>query len=142
MIEARLVRDEGERQTVMAIRHRVFVVEQRVPVELETDSYDDDADHLLGLVDGVPLGAGRLVVESDAQGHLGRLAVLSEARGSGLGVALVRAIEERAQERGLGSVVLGSQVYAVGFYERLGYAAYGEVFDDAGIPHRHMRKEL
>jgi len=142
VIEARMVRNEDERRIALAIRHRVFIVEQQVPAELETDEYDAEADHLIGLVDGAPLGAGRLVVEPDAQGHLGRLAVLAEARGSGLGVALVRAIEGRARERGLREIVLGAQVYAVGFYQRLGYAAYGEVFDDAGIPHRHMHKEL
>ena len=98
------------------------------------------------------IAAGRLVEEppgfegvdlaDGAVAHLGRLAVSDRHRGLGLGVALVQAIEQRAQERGLRVIYLSSQSYAVAFYERLGYAAYGEEFDDAGIPHRHMCKLL
>jgi predicted GNAT family N-acyltransferase len=124
----------------------VFVLEQDVPIDLERDDDDAAADHLLAeAVDGVgrtPAGAGRLVLEPDGVGHLGRLAVLPPYRGSGVGVALVRGIEARARERGLARMVLGAQVHALRFYERLGYEAYGEVFDDAGIPHRHMAKAL
>lgn len=126
-----------------AVRHQVFVGEQGVPVELEVDEHDPDADHVVArLADGRVVGAGRLVVAPGGVGHLGRLAVLAEVRGAGVGVALVRALEDLARARGLSSVVLGAQVYAVGFYERLGYTAYGEDFDDAGIPHRWMRTEL
>jgi predicted GNAT family N-acyltransferase len=99
-----------------------------------------------------PVGAARLVVEPAGfegtdpglgpVGHLGRLAVRASARGSGLGVALARAVEDRALQRGLRVVVLAAQTHALGFYERLGYAAYGGVFDDAGLPHRWMRREL
>jgi predicted GNAT family N-acyltransferase len=126
-----------------AVRHQVFVREQGVPVELEIDEHDPDADHVVArLADGTVVGTGRLVLEPEGVGHLGRLAVLAEVRGAGAGVALVRALEDRARVRGLASVVLGAQVYAVGFYERLGYTAYGEEFDDAGIPHRWMRTQL
>lgn len=126
-----------------AVRHQVFVGEQGVPVELEVDEHDPDADHVVArLADGRVVGTGRLVLEPGGVGHLGRLAVLAEVRGAGAGAALVRALEDRARARGLASVVLGGQVYAVGFYERLGYTAYGEEFDDAGIPHRWMRTQL
>jgi predicted GNAT family N-acyltransferase len=128
------------------VRHDVFVLEQDVPLDLERDEHDEDADHFLARVCGEAAGAGRLVVEHDgaghAVGHLGRLAVLPAYRGSGVGVALVGAIETRAAARELAAVILGAQVHALGFYERLGYSAHGEEFDDAGIPHRHMRKEL
>jgi len=75
-------------------------------------------------------------------GHLGRLAVRPEVRGSGLGVDLVRAIEGRVAERGLRVVALSAQTHALGFYERLGYAAHGDEFDDAGLPHLWMRRVL
>jgi predicted GNAT family N-acyltransferase len=147
-VEVRRVARPRDLEEVYRIRHDVFVVEQDVPLELERDADDETADHFLALVraDGATesraAGAGRLVAEPGQVGHLGRLAVLPSYRGAGAGVALVRAIEERARARGLVKVVLGAQVHALGFYERLGYAAYGEVFDDAGIPHRHMRKDL
>jgi predicted GNAT family N-acyltransferase len=134
------------------IRAEVFVAEQGVPVDLERDAADDAADHLLAYDGEQPVGAGRLVVEPPGfegadpalgpVGHLGRLAVLAGRRGSGVGAALVRAVEDQARARGLALVALSSQTYAVPFYERLGYTAHGPEFDDAGIPHRWMRRLL
>ena len=150
---ARLAVDQQEVQEAYALRHEVFVVEQGVPAELELDELDAQADHFL-VIDrgGEVVGAGRLVVEPAGfatvepalgpVGHLGRLAVRRRARGAGHGVALVRAIEERARQRGLRVLVLSAQTHAIGFYERLGYSAYGPVFDDAGLPHRWMRRGL
>ena len=152
VIDIRVVTSPEDLAEVYRIRHVVFVDEQEVPVELERDELDEGAEHFLARSHGRPVGAGRLVVEStgfaDVEasagpvGHLGRLAVLGDARGGGLGVGLVRAIEERARERGLAVLVLSAQVSAIAFYERLGYAAYGPVFDDAGIDHRWMRRSL
>lgn len=136
----------------LAVRHEVFVLEQEVPIDLEQDDRDPTADHFLVRLDGRPVGAGRLVIEEPGYegvdaglgpvAHLGRLAVTLEVRGTGLGAVLVRAIESRARERGLRVMYLGAQTHAVPFYERLGYGAHGPVFDDAGIPHRHMTRLL
>ncbi|GAB2523232.1 GNAT family N-acetyltransferase [Nocardia heshunensis] len=141
MIEVVTVSTEQERADVYAVRMTVFVDEQGVPADIEIDELDEIADHFLGRLDGAPAGAGRMVVR-DGIGVLGRLAVLKETRGTGLGVALVRAIEERARERGLDAVELHSQTQARGFYEKLGYEAYGEIGMDAGIPHIWMRRTL
>ena len=127
--------------------------EQGVPADLELDDLDATADHFVAYDDaGLAVGAGRLVVEPPGfegapdstapVGHLGRLAVLDTARGNGLGVTLVAAIERRALERGLRLVALSAQTQAIGFYERLGYAAHGPEFDDAGLPHRWMTRAL
>ena len=155
MIAVRLAGTPEEVATAFAVRHDVFVTEQGVPADLERDPQDGDADHLVAY-DGDradrAVGAGRLVVEragfEDADpalgpvGHLGRLAVRPEGRGAGLGVALVKAIEERARDRGLAVMALSSQTYAIGFYGRLGYVAHGPEFDDAGLPHRWMTRRL
>ncbi|MFC9996525.1 GNAT family N-acetyltransferase [Nocardia sp. NPDC127526] len=141
MIEVVTVSTEQELADAYAIRVEVFVTEQGVPKELELDELDATADHFLARLDGTPAGAGRLLIRENT-GVLGRLAVLKETRGTGLGVALVRAIEDRARERGLTAVELHSQTQARGFYERLGYSAYGDIDDDAGIPHIWMRKPL
>ena len=134
------------------MRRQVFVDEQSVPEELEFDELDLAADHFLALLDGVPTGAGRLVIDSapdagldlgtKAAGILGRLAVGKAARGMGLGTLLVHAIEQRAAECGLAAVELHAQTHARGFYQQLGYAAYGDLFSEAGIEHVSMRKEL
>lgn len=135
-----------------AVRKEVFVVEQEVPEEIEYDTYDERAVHVLAIgQDGTPLGTGRLLYGADAAGKtgagpevgsLGRLAVSAAARGLGVGAALVRGIEDAARGRGLGAVDLHAQTHALGFYERLGYEVYGPVFLDAGIDHRAMRRGL
>jgi predicted GNAT family N-acyltransferase len=149
--EVRLAHTEADLAAAFALRREVFVGEQSVPEELEFDELDPAADHFLALLDGVPAGAGRLVVIGSAPdaglgkkatGVLGRLAVGKAARGMGLGRLLVDAIERRAAERGLGAVELHAQTHARGFYQQLGYAAYGEVFLEAAIEHISMRKEL
>ncbi|MFF4869079.1 GNAT family N-acetyltransferase [Streptomyces sp. NPDC003444] len=150
--EVREVLGDEDREACFAVRREVFVEEQGVPRELEYDAYDATAVHVLAVrEDGLPLGTGRLLHGADALGKtggdasvgsLGRLAVAKAARGLGVGAALVRGIEEAARERGLTAVDLHAQTHALGFYERLGYEAYGPEFPDAGIPHRAMRKAL
>lgn len=126
---------------VFAIRGAVFIAEQAVPAEEESDAEDLTAAHFLARLDGAPVGAGRLIVHG-GEAHLGRLAVLPHARGSRVGVALVAAIERHAAERGVAALDLNAQSGAIGFYEKLGYAAFGPEFMDAGIPHQAMRKKL
>ncbi|MFI6406993.1 GNAT family N-acetyltransferase [Streptomyces sp. NPDC050548] len=148
----RVAEDPADREACFAVRKEVFVVEQGVPQELEYDEYDAVATHVLAVrEDGLPLGTGRLLygevaaAKSDGDltvGSLGRLAVAKESRGLGVGVALVRAIEDAARARGLAAVDLHAQTHALGFYERLGYEVYGPEFADAGIPHRAMRRAL
>ncbi|MCW7946411.1 acetyltransferase [Streptomyces hygroscopicus] len=148
----RVAEDPGDREACFAVRKEVFVREQGVPEDIEYDAYDADAVHVLAVrEDGVPLGTGRLLRGEAAAaknggdpsvGSLGRLAVTREARGLGVGAALVRAIEDAARARGLSAVDLHAQTQALGFYERLGYEAYGPEFPDAGIPHRAMRRPL
>ncbi len=145
------VSDE-DRAACFVVRKEVFVVEQGVPEEIEYDAYDASAVHVLAVrsEDGLPLGTGRLLFGEAALaktgdlavGSLGRLAVAQPARGLGVGVALVRAIEECARERGLSAVDLHAQTHALGFYDRLGYEVYGPEFLDAGIEHRAMRRGL
>lgn len=147
----RVVASEADLAACFAVRTEVFVVEQSVPESIEYDAYDAGAVHVLAEgPDGVPLGTGRLLYGPGALGKtgalevgsLGRLAVTAAARGLGVGAALVRAIEAEAVRLGLAAVDLGAQTHAMGFYERLGYVAYGPEFQDAGIPHRAMRRAL
>ncbi|AVH61516.1 GNAT family N-acetyltransferase [Streptomyces dengpaensis] len=148
----RVAEDVADREACFAVRKEVFVGEQGVPEDIEYDAYDAGALHVLAVrEDGVPLGTGRLLsgeaaaAKTDGDltvGSLGRLAVTREARGLGVGAALVRAIEDAARARGLAAVDLHAQTQALGFYERLGYVAYGAEFPDAGIPHRAMRRSL
>lgn len=148
----RVAEDPADREACFTLRKEVFVGEQGVPEDIEYDVYDAGAVHVLAVrEDGVPLGTGRLLYGEAATaknggdpevGSLGRLAVTKDARGLGVGAALVRGIEEAARARGLTAVDLHAQTQALGFYERLGYEAYGPEFPDAGMPHRAMRRSF
>jgi predicted GNAT family N-acyltransferase len=137
----RLAADKADRAAAYAVRHEVFVAGQGVPFDLERDDLDDSAAHVVAVVDGRVVGAGRLVIDEET-GVLGRLAVLDAARGTGLGVALVGLIEATARDRGCRSVELHAQVPVRGFYEQLGYTAAGAEYEEAGIPHITMCKSL
>jgi predicted GNAT family N-acyltransferase len=128
-----------DRHDLLQVREAVFVAEQGVPLELERDAHDGTALHLLARDgDGNPVGTGRLLPD----GHIGRIAVMRAWRGRGVGSALLNALVGEARKRGLAGVQLNAQCTAVDFYERHGFVAEGPVFDDAGIPHRHMQREL
>jgi len=127
------------RSAAEPIRYAVFVEEQKVPAEIELDEFDPLCLHALAFDRaGTVVGTGRLLPD----GHIGRMAVLSQARGSGVGSALLRALMEAARARGDREVALSAQAHAIPFYERFGFVAEGDEYDDAGIAHRMMRRAL
>ena len=136
-----IVQTPAEREHCYAIRKTVFVEEQAVPLELELDEYDDTATHFLLRDSETPLATARLL-DKHGLAKIGRVAVLKEARGRGLGLLLMQAVLDEARRRGFTESVLDSQTYATPFYARVGFVAEGEEFDDAGIPHFLMRRRL
>ena len=140
-VSIKIVQTPEEFDRCFGIRTTVFVEEQEVPLELEMDEYDAIATHFL-LRDGeTPLATARLL-DKHGLAKIGRVAVLKEARGRGLGLLLMQAVIEEAKRREFTESVLDAQTYAVPFYARLGYVAEGAEFDDAGIPHFLMRRKL
>ena len=128
-----------QRRAMISIREAVFVVEQGVPVELELDGRDAACRHVLALdPEDRPIGTARM----EDYGHIGRIAVLRDWRKRGVGSQLLTTLLDVARQAGLESVDLDSQVHAIGFYEAHGFRARGEVFLDAGIPHRNMQASL
>ncbi|MEO5613995.1 MAG: GNAT family N-acetyltransferase [Cypionkella sp.] len=124
------------------LRRVVFIEEQGVSEADEVDDLDEVALHLLALVDGTAVGSARLLVQGDL-GKIGRVCVLAEARGAGIGAALIRAAVARLRAiEGVAKAKLGAQLHALGFYEGLGFEAFGPVYDDAGIDHRDMVRGL
>lgn len=152
MPDIRVAAGEADMALVHGVRRQVFIVEQEISEDEEWDDLDATSEHLLALgADGAALGTARLIhgeqalaVTGGVEGRvlLGRLAVLKETRGTGLGAALVRAVEQAGRERGATAMELHAQVQALGFYERLGYVAEGPEYLDAGIPHRTMTRGL
>ncbi len=128
--------------TCRALRRTVFIEEQGVSEADEVDGRDGDALHLLANDDDSPVGCARILI-ADGVAKIGRVCVLKEARGTGLGAAIILACLDVARAQpGVTKAKLGAQTHALAFYEKLGFAAYGPVYDDAGIPHRDMERAL
>ena len=134
-LRIRAVESAVERSQAFEIRARVFVDEQGVARELERDAHDAACPHWLGTLEGVPVATARYR-RTDEGWKLERVAVLRERRGLGIGAALVRhACSALPGE----AIHVHAQIGAVAFWERLGFVAEGERFEEAGIPHRLMR---
>jgi len=139
MIEIRLLQWPQAKEAASRIRFTVFVEEQRVPAEIELDEHDSTSLHALA-VDGhgETVGTGRLLPD----GHIGRMAVSRHARSQGVGGAILEALVEAARQRGDREVVLAAQTHAIDFYRRHGFSEEGAEYEEAGIPHRDMRRRL
>ncbi|SFE20638.1 GNAT family N-acetyltransferase [Nitrosomonas sp. Nm166] len=131
----RIVSWQDEALILRSIRTAVFIHEQQVPADLEWDEFDAISMHVLALnSDGQPIGTARLLPD----GHIGRMAVLKEWRGKGVGSAMMRRILEEINHRGIPIARLNAQTTAIRFYEKFGFQMSGKEFMEAGIPHVKM----
>ena len=132
-------------EVVRKIRFEVFVREQGVPPDEELDEIDPVALHVLAVdADRKPCGTARLFPDaSDATlAHIGRMAVLKQARARGCGRALMLALMAEATRRGFAHVELSAQTHAIGFYARFGFVVVSSDYLDCDIPHCTMRAPL
>ena len=130
---------ERDKNLIRQIRQVVFVIEQHVDPDLEWDGEDQNALHALaGFSADDIVATGRL----QRDGKIGRMAVLAAWRKKGLGAVILNELINAARESGLNDVYLNAQTHAIDFYERHGFVAEGPEFDEAGIPHRLMRRTL
>lgn len=143
MILSLLAESASDRALCLELRRRVFIEEQQVPASLERDSDDARALHFLALKNGIePVAVARAVDKGHGLAKIGRVAVLPEHRGEGIGAELMEFILVTLELKGFTQALLHSQESVVGFYERLGFVAEGERFFEAAIPHFVMRRTL
>ena len=117
------------------VRDAVFVDEQKVPLDIEWDEHDALSRHVVAFDgDGCAIGTGRLLADA----HIGRMAVLADWRGKGVGRALLERLIEVARLQRHGHLALHAQTHACGFYRRFGFVEEGPEFMEAGIPQRTM----
>ena len=139
--EIRWARD-ADLQGAIAVRERVFVAEQGVPVEEEVDGRDEEALHLVALdPEGGVIGTLRLLFDGEVV-KIGRVAVDRPWRGRGIAMQMIDIALGEARARGATRARLASQVEVVPLYERAGFAVQSGVFEEAGIPHVWMGREL
>ena len=130
----------------LEIRRQVFIQEQGVDPEEEIDNFDDIeknkdiAIHVLVFENNQPIATGRLLLDSsdNEYAHITRVAVLLGYRGKGAGLVVMHWLQDMAKQIGRDGITLAAQTHAIGFYEKLGYVARGEIFLDAKIEHRWM----
>jgi predicted GNAT family N-acyltransferase len=131
--------NDADRAACCAVREAVFTLEQQVPREDELDAFDPTARHVLARdLQGNPIGTGRLTT----QHVIGRMAVDKAWRSRGVGAAMLLRLIDQARALHYPSVELHAQTHAVAFYEKNGFAKYGDEFVECGIQHFHMRLEL
>jgi len=129
----------SDQDDLHAVRSTVFVFEQQIPADLEFDELDSVCHHVIARdLQARPIGTGRL----SPDGKIGRMAVLREWRGQGVGASLLRCLLEKAQKLGLTQVTANAQLSALGFYQRFGFCNQGETFMEAGIPHQKVSLPL
>lgn len=140
------VKSEVELDQALQIRKEVFVEEQKVPLELEIDEHDiinENVHHVLIQEGNQYVATGRMIYYDDDTAKLQRIAVRKEYRKGGYGRILILALENHARELGMHYSLLDAQCQAEPFYAKLGYVVISdEPFDDAGIPHVRMKKQL
>lgn len=138
----KLVETQREHQAALIVRVRVFVQEQKIPVEEELDEDDLSATHAIALVNGAVVGTGRVLYSDSGDARIGRMAVDEAWRRKGIGSHILTVLEETARQRGIEEAILHAQTYVKSFYASHGYVEEGKVFLEVGIEHVQMRKRL
>jgi len=133
---------DADRSAALRVRRLVFVEGQGVDESLERDGRDDDAIHFVAYHDGTAIGAARLRPIDAETGKVERVAVSEPHRGNGWGRRLMAAVETEARDRDLSTLVLHAQTSVEGFYRTLGYRTVSDEFEEAGIPHVEMERQL
>ena len=141
-VTVRRAQSAEDLEALHALRWQVFVEEQGVPPELESDELDETACQALAFVDGAAAGTGRVVMLESGEARVGRMAVRADVRRQGIGGRVLRLLEAEAAKEGAVEVTLHAQRYVSAFYLAHGYAEDGEPFEEAGIEHIMMRKRL
>jgi predicted GNAT family N-acyltransferase len=137
IIRVKKISGSKELEPAFRIRMRVFVKEQGVAEDIELDADDRRAIHLLAFAGGRAVGTARVVTRRD-RAKIGRMAVLKNYRGKGIGRKLLSRAIATARKHGARQIYLHAQVAVIGFYESMGFHCAGSIFDEAGIPHRKM----
>jgi len=130
------------KQAIQKIRYQVFQLEQGVDPALEFDGLDETAIHLLAQQESNPIGTARIRFLSDQLAKIERVSVLASERGQGIGRKLMEAAIALISEKGIPEIKINAQIQVCSFYQNLGFEPCGEIFDEAGIPHIEMRRQV
>ena len=129
---------QSQASSLKMVREQVFIVEQHVPIALEWDGLDEMSQHLLAVnTMGEAIGCARLLED----GSIGRMAVLMDWRGKGVGSAILKYAIAINQQQNKRNIMLSAQTHAIPFYEKFGFVKSSPPYLDANIWHVDMRLE-
>ena len=137
-LKIEIVKWIDEYELLTMIREKVFIEEQEVTSQLEWDGMDKDAIHFLAFKDKKGVGCARAFVIQNRM-QLGRMAVLREYRGEGIGSALIQRAMTLAKLNQLSGIYISAQCHAINFYKKFGFEVTSDMYLDAEIPHRDMK---
>ena len=144
MYKVIIARTEQQKKDAFAVRKKVFVEEQNVPLHLEIDDFDtsDDVVHFVLYDEDTVIGAARIRESEAGVAKIERVCIDSTYRGKNLGLLIMQEIEQHVRTLPFTTMKLNAQTYAIPFYEKLSFTVTSIEFLDAGIPHRSMEKTL
>ena len=131
-----------ELPAIQTIRRLVFQTEQGVEAELDFDGQDETSVQIIAYFDSQPVGTARIRYLNNQTAKIERLAVLSTARGQGIGKKIMEKAIEVVAQKNIQEVLIHAQEYIKGLHQQLGFEQEGEEFEEAGITHVKMRKKL
>ena len=125
---------------IAAIRKSVFQEEQGVNPALEFDGKDEVSQHLIAYLEQKAVGTTRIRYLDEKTAKIERLAVLSTARGQGIGKKIMENALQIIASKNVREVVIHAQESVKVLYQKLNFVEEGEIFEEAGILHVKMRK--
>jgi predicted GNAT family N-acyltransferase len=140
-LKVEIVKWIDEHESLTMIREKVFIEEQKVTSQLEWDGMDEEAIHFLAFKNKKAIGCAR-AFEIENYMQLGRMAVLKEYRGEGVGTALIEKAITTAKLNQLSAIYISAQCHAIDFYKKFGFEITSDIYLDAEIPHRDMKLEF
>ena len=141
MISVNKITNNAQKEEAFEIRNKVFVEEQCVDPELEYDEFEDISTHFIAYYNNEPAGTSRWRRTENGI-KLERFAVLKKFRGKGVGEALVQETLKDLPANKEGEIYLHAQTQVIPFYQKYGFQAFGDEFEEAGIRHRKMKISL
>ena len=135
-LKIKIVKNKKEFDDVISIRKKVFIEEQNVPIDIEIDGLDDEAEHVIAYAGGEPIGCARIRFNTYAK--LERIAIVEKYRGSGFGIQLTDFLIEYCKQKNVDEIRLHAQMYTADFYKKLGFLERGKAFFEADIEHIEM----
>lgn len=136
--------DHGSAEYAQMVRLRNEVLRRPLGLQINPEELErEKEDILIGAFDDERLLACCMLTKVDqATVKLRQMAVHNSLQGKGVGASMMNFAENVARDHGYRNMVMNARKTALGFYEKLGYSAIGEEFEEVTIPHFKMQKQL